>query len=256
MADSQILVVEDERIVATGIRNMLGTLGYSVPAVVDTGEEAIKKAAQMHPDLVLMDIVLKGDMDGIQAAEEIRARFNIPVIYLTAYADEATVQRAKMTAPYGYLLKPFNERELHAAIETALYRHMMEREATSSAENQELERALKDLMKTEGVDAAAVISKDGVMVHFLTTGAIEEISPLSSMVAMMTRTAEKSTRLLKRGEMAEIITKDDSGMVVTEKCGDFILLVAMDESVDMAAIKSQKKRKRDYPGYLVNVWMV
>ncbi|RZN37721.1 MAG: response regulator [Methanophagales archaeon ANME-1-THS] len=245
MVDPQILVVEDERIVATGIRNMLGTLGYRVPAVAASGEEAIKKAAEIQPDLVLMDIVLQGDMDGIQAAEHIRARFNIPVVYLTAYADEATVRRAKMTAPYGYLLKPFNERELHAAIEMALYKHMMEREATPSAENPELEHALRELVKTKGVNAAAVISKDGVMVHFLNTVTPEEISPLSSMAAMMTRMAEKCTRLLKRGEMTEILTKDNRGTVVTEKCGEFILLVAMDESVDMNAIKSQKKRLKE-----------
>ena len=245
MADPQILVVEDEGIVATGIRNMLGTLGYSVPAVVASGEEAVKKAAEMHPDLVLMDIVLKGDMDGIQAAEQIRARFNIPVVYLTAYADETTVKRAKMTAPYGYLLKPFNERELHAAVEMALYKHMMEQEATPSAENLELEHALKELVKIKGVNAAAVISKDGVMVHFLNPVTPEDISPLSSMVAMMTRTAEKCTKLLKRGEMVEIVTTDDSGMVVTERCGEFILLVAMDTIVDMNAIKAQKKRLKD-----------
>jgi len=245
MADPQILVVEDEGIVATGIRNMLKSLGYAVPAVASSGKEALKKAAETHPDLVLMDIVLEGDMDGIQAAEQIRARFNVPVVYLTAYADDATVQRAKMTAPYGYLLKPFNERELHAAVEMALYKYMMEREATPSAKNPELERALKELVKTKGVNAAAVISKDGVMVNFFNTLTPEDISPLSSVVAMMTRTAEKCTRLLKRGEMAEIITKDDSGMVVTEKCGEFILLMAIDKGIDMSAIKSQRKRVKD-----------
>jgi len=245
MADPQILVVEDEAIVAKGIQNMLKSLGYAVSAIASSGKDAIKKAVEKRPDLVLMDIVLEGGMDGIQAAEQIRTRFDIPVVYLTAYADESTVQRAKMTAPYGYLLKPFNERELHAAIEIALYKYMMEREATSSAKNPELERALKELVKTKGVNAAAVISKDGVMVNFFNTLTPEDISPLSSVVAMMTRTADKCTRLLKRGEMAEIISKDDSGMVVTEKCGEFILLVAMDKSVDMNAIKSPRKRVKD-----------
>jgi len=245
MADPQILVVEDEGIVVTGIRNMLKSLGYGVPAVASSGKEALRKAAETHPDLVLMDIVLEGDMDGIQAAERIRARFNIPVVYLTAYADDSTVQRAKMTAPYGYLLKPFNERELHAAIEMALYKHMIEREATPFAKNPKLERALRELVKTKGVNAAAVISKDGVMVHFFNTLSPEELSPLSSVVAMMTRTAEKCIRLLKRGEMAEIITKDESGMIVTEKCGEFIFLLAMDKGIDMNAIKSQRKQVKD-----------
>lgn len=245
MADPQILVVEDERIVATGIRNMLGTLGYRVPAVVASGEEAIKKAAELHPDLVLMDIVLQGEMDGIEAAEQIRRRFNIPVIYLTAYADEATLQRAKLTAPYGYLLKPFNERELHAAIETALYKYMMEREAIVPAENPELEQALRELVKMRGVNAVAVVSKDGVMVHFAAATVTEELSPLSPMVAIMIRAAEKCTRLLKRGEMAEILLRDESGMIALERCGEFILLIALDKGVDMNVLKVQRKRLKE-----------
>ncbi|MBE0517382.1 MAG: response regulator [Methanophagales archaeon] len=245
MADPQILVVEDEGIVATGIRNMLKDLGYTVPAVASSGKDAIKKAAEMRPDLVLMDIVLEGDMDGIEAAEQIRARFDIPVIYLTAYADETTVQRAKMTTPYGYLLKPFNERELHAAIEMALYKHMMEREVASSTENPELDRALKELVKRKGVNAAAVISKDGVMVNFFNTLTPEDVSPLSSVVAMMTRTAEKCTRVLKMGDIVEIRAKTDSGMVVTEKSGGFIFLVAVDKGTDIDAIKLQREQVMD-----------
>ncbi|MFQ5616738.1 MAG: response regulator, partial [Anaerolineales bacterium] len=104
MVKGQILVVEDENIVAMDIQNRLRRLGYAVPAVVSSGEEAIDKAAETHPDLVLMDIKLKGEMDGVAAAEQIRARFGIPAIYLTANADEATLQRAKITQPYGYLL--------------------------------------------------------------------------------------------------------------------------------------------------------
>ncbi|MDI6886385.1 MAG: response regulator [archaeon] len=242
MADPQILVVEDEGIVAAGIRNMLKGLGYTVPAVASSGKDAIKKAAETRPDLVLMDIVLEGDMDGIEAAEQIHARFDIPVIYLTAYADETTVQRAKMTAPYGYLLKPFNERELHAAIEMALYKHMMEREVTSSTENPELDRALKELVKTEGVNAAAVISKDGVMVKFCDSIIPEDLSPLSSVVAMMTRTADRCTKLLKMGELVENITKAEEGVLVLERCGAFIFLTAVDKSVDINALEPQRKR--------------
>jgi CheY-like chemotaxis protein/predicted regulator of Ras-like GTPase activity (Roadblock/LC7/MglB family) len=247
MADPQILVVEDERIVATGIRNMLKGLGYTVPAVASSGKDAIKQAAETRPDLVLMDIVLEGDMDGIAAAEQIRARFDIPVIYLTAYADDATVQRAKMTAPYGYLLKPFNERELHAAIETALYKHMMEREVTpsTSTENPELDRALKELVKREGVNAAAVISKDGMMVNFSNTLTPEDVSPLSSVVAMMTRTAEKCARVLKMGDIVEIRAETAGGMVVAEKSGGFIFLVAVDKGIDIDAIKLQREQVMD-----------
>jgi CheY-like chemotaxis protein len=123
MSSASVLVVEDENIVARDILSMLKDLGYLVAAVASSGEEAIEKAAIKRPDVVLMDIVLKGEVDGVQAAQEIRTRFQIPVIYLTAYADEETLQRAKLTEPFGYILKPFEERELHVAIELALYRH-------------------------------------------------------------------------------------------------------------------------------------
>ncbi len=123
---TRILVVEDESIVAKDIQTTLQTLGYSVPDVVSSGEAAIDRAAASDLDLVLMDIVLKGEMDGIEAAERIYGHFNIPVVYLTAYADDHTLQRAKTTTPFGYILKPFEERELQTAIEIALYRHKME----------------------------------------------------------------------------------------------------------------------------------
>ncbi len=127
-----ILVVEDESIVAADIKRCLQSLGYHVTALVSSGAEALKITQKTHPDLVLMDIVLKGDMDGIQAAETIRSRFDIPVIYLTAYADEKTLQRAKMTEPYGYVLKPIEDRELHSTIEMALYKHKMEKRVRES----------------------------------------------------------------------------------------------------------------------------
>jgi PAS domain S-box-containing protein len=139
MENAKILIVEDEKIVARDIENRLKSFGYAVAAVVSTGEAAIKKAAETLPDLVLMDILLKGDMDGVRAAEQIRTRFNIPVIYLTAYADDKTLQRAKITEPFGYIIKPFEERELRTTIEIALYRHKMERKM------QESEKRYKDL---------------------------------------------------------------------------------------------------------------
>jgi len=126
MAETQILVVENDGASARFIEMTLKSLGYAVPAVISSGEEAIKKAGEMHPDLVLMDIRLKGDMDGVQAAEEIYARFNIPVVYLTAYADNKILQRAKITEPYGYILKPFQQRELHTTIDIALYKHKLD----------------------------------------------------------------------------------------------------------------------------------
>ncbi len=128
MSKINILVVEDEGIVAKDIQNSLRRLGYNVPVTVSSGEEAIIAAEQQHPDLVMMDIMLKGELSGIEAADQIRQRFDIPVIYLTAYADESTLAKAKVTEPYGYIIKPFKEIDLHTTIEMALYKHGKESE--------------------------------------------------------------------------------------------------------------------------------
>ena len=127
-----ILIVEDEGVIALDIRATLGRLGYTVPAAVATGSEAIARVEELRPDLVLMDIHLRGEMDGVEAARAIRDRFGVPVIYLTAFADPATLQRARITEPFGYLLKPFEERELHIVIEMALQRHDLQRRLQES----------------------------------------------------------------------------------------------------------------------------
>jgi len=127
MKGKKVLVVEDENIVAMEIRDRLQDMGYTVTAVVSAGEDSLKKIAETRPDLVLMDIMLKGKLDGVQAAEKIRIQYDIPVIYLSAFADNATLQRAKITEPYGYIMKPFVEKELHTTIEMALYKHKMEK---------------------------------------------------------------------------------------------------------------------------------
>src|SRR5262245_43610924 len=126
-AANRILVVEDQRLIAADIENTLKKLGYIVVDNVSSGEDAISRSDQLRPELVLMDVRLGGEMDGVQAAEIIRDRFNVPVVYLTAYADEETILLAKKTTPFGYLVKPFNERELRATIEIAFYTHRMER---------------------------------------------------------------------------------------------------------------------------------
>lgn len=126
MSKTNILIVEDESIVAKDIQHSLKKLGYTVVGMCSNGEDAIKTAEEMTPDLVLMDIMLKGDMSGIEAADQIRQRMNIPVIYLTAYADESTLNKAKVTEPYGYIIKPFKEIDLHTAIEMAIYKHEKE----------------------------------------------------------------------------------------------------------------------------------
>lgn len=128
MAKTSVLVVEDESIVAKDIQNSLKKLGYSVPSVENSGEDAIDAAGEHRPDLILMDIMLKGEISGIEAAQQIKDRFQIPVIFLTAYADESTLSKAKVTEPYGYIIKPFKEIDLHTSIEMALYKHSKEQE--------------------------------------------------------------------------------------------------------------------------------
>ena len=128
MAKTSILVVEDESIVAKDIQQSLKKLGYSVPSVENSGEDAIDAAGQHKPDLILMDIMLKGEISGIEAAQQIKNRYQIPVIFLTAYADESTLSKAKVTEPYGYIIKPFKEIDLHTSIEMALYKHGKEQE--------------------------------------------------------------------------------------------------------------------------------
>ena len=127
MAKAKILIVEDEAITAKDLQDRLKELGYDAPAIAASGEEAIKKAEEIKPDLVLMDIILKGDMDGIEAAEQIRDRFDIPVVYVTAYIDEERLKKTKITEPYGYIIKPFEDKELRPAIEMALDRHKLEK---------------------------------------------------------------------------------------------------------------------------------
>lgn len=134
MTNTRVLVVEDESIVAMDIRTSLIRLGYDVPAIIYSGEAAIKKTEELLPDLVLMDINLNGKMDGIEAAQQIHDRFNIPVVYLTAYSDEKTLERANVTEPFGYIIKPFEDRELHVAIKIALYKHRTEKKLKENEE--------------------------------------------------------------------------------------------------------------------------
>ena len=126
MDKTKIMIVEDEGIVARDIRNMVMGLGYDATKIISDAKEAIKCAESERPHLVLMDIMLSGETTGVKAADIIYSQLNIPVVYLTAYADETTLQRAKETEPFGYLLKPFEERELKSTIEIALYKFKME----------------------------------------------------------------------------------------------------------------------------------
>jgi PAS domain S-box-containing protein len=154
----RILIVEDQRLIAADLEATLRKLGYLVVGSVASGEEAVAKAAEIAPQLVLMDIRLKGKMSGIEAAQIIRDRHGVPVVFLTAYADEETILRAKTTTPFGYLVKPFNERELRATIEIAFFTHRMDRQLTEERVRREAAEEFKLLV--EGVSDYAIIMLD------------------------------------------------------------------------------------------------
>jgi two-component system, LytTR family, response regulator LytT len=128
MEKLNVFIVEDESIVAKDIQNSLTKLGYNVVGTANNGADALEKISELRPDLVLMDIQIKGNMSGIEVSEKVKERLHIPVIFLTAYADEGTLSRAKITEPYGYILKPFKEIDLHSTIEMAVYKHQKDAE--------------------------------------------------------------------------------------------------------------------------------
>ncbi len=146
---SRILVVEDEAIVAADIQDRLETLGYEVAGWATTGAEALDLARSSRPDLILMDIMLKGPMNGIQAAHLVRIELSLPVIFLTANSDEAVLDQAKISEPFAYLLKPFEERQLRTNIEMALYKSRMERERERLTK--ELQEALATIKTLSGL---------------------------------------------------------------------------------------------------------
>jgi len=152
----KILIVEDQFLVANDIKDNLENLGYEISAIATSGEKAVKKAGEGKTDLVLMDIVLRGEMDGIEAAEIIRSRFDLPVIFLTAYRDPKIFERAKISEPFGYLIKPFEASELHSNVEIALYKHKIEIEKKKAGEERKklihkLKEDLADVKKLSGL---------------------------------------------------------------------------------------------------------
>ena len=153
---TRIMIVEDEAIVAESLHDQLASLGYIVTGMARSGEDALVLMESGQPDLVLMDIMLEGEMDGVETAFRIKERRGIPVIFLTAYSDEDTLQRAKITEPFGYLIKPYKERELHTTIEISLYKHHMERKILNH------ERWLDTLLKSIG-DGIITVGLDGTI---------------------------------------------------------------------------------------------
>jgi DNA-binding NarL/FixJ family response regulator len=149
MTQPTILLVEDEALIAMELADRLTQLAYTVCRHVSTGEDAVRSVEELHPDLVLMDIKLAGKMNGLEAAELIRAKHDIPIVFLSAFSDNELLKQATRAEPYGYLVKPFEERELHSTITMALYRSRMERERAELT--RQLQKALDEIHELRGL---------------------------------------------------------------------------------------------------------
>ncbi len=204
--DVKILIVEDEAIIAFDIQRSLTRLGYVVAGVVASGEHAITKVRTEPLDLVIMDIQLDGKMDGIEAADYIRTHYDIPILYLTTYANDHFLNRAKATGPFGYLLKPFHTKELRIAIEIGLYKHEIETELKETnrrlkkeiGERKQIEKTLQEAKETA---EALNVSKD----KFFSIIAHDLRGPLTSLheISQMT---EKNLDVYSQEKLKEIIS--------------------------------------------------
>lgn len=217
-----IVIVEDEGIVAKDIGRMLDSLDHRVVGVVSSGEAAVEMVEAIRPELVLMDIRLKGDLDGIEAAQRIRSSCDIPVIYMTAHSDEKTLQRAKASKPFGYVLKPIELRELHTTIEIALYRHGLE---------QKLKKSEVWLSTTLQSISEAVVATDvnGCIVFMngtaeLLTGWTQK-EALGISAARIFRLVDEASRAAAENPIEKVLSE---GVVV--EGANHALLIARDES--------------------------
>jgi signal transduction histidine kinase len=200
MKPARILVVEDEQIVAAGLSNRLADLGYEVAGLAAAGEEAVELAERLQPDLVLMDVRLEGPMDGVEAAGRIRFRYGIPVVYLTAYSTKEILERAKVTEPFGYILKPYHDRELHVVIDMALYRHRMELKL------QETEEQFRQAQKMEAVGRlVGGVAHDFSNLLTIIMGGAEVVlrelhpdQPVRPLLANVVSAAERAARLIQQ----------------------------------------------------------
>ncbi len=198
----KIMIVEDENVIALDLQTTLEGLGYSVPVIVDTGEDAIKKAEQEKPDLILMDIMLRGKMDGIEAAGEICSRFPIPVVYLTSFTDGELMERARKTGYFGYILKPYEEKDLNTTIQVALDKYKMEQELRLAKEEAEKSRE-------EAEEANKLKDK------FISLVAHDLKSPFTTILGFMSLIMDDTDPTLntKHREMMERVTSQGKRLV-------------------------------------------
>ncbi|MBN2736745.1 MAG: response regulator [Spirochaetales bacterium] len=215
---ASIMVVEDAYIVAKDLQDSLSELGYYVTGIASTGKEAIQIASQNRPDLILMDVKLKGQMDGIEAAEVIRDFYDIPVIYLTAYVDNHTLERAKRTEPVGYIVKPFKKEELHSTIEMALYKRKMESYLKKREEMMSTTlNSISDVVIT--TDEAGLITYMNPVAEKLSGWTQEEV--ISKNLVEVIRIVDEKTGIPKDNPVQRILTEglsfDISGMILNHK---------------------------------------
>lgn len=218
---ARILIVEDESLVADDLEQRLSKLGYDPVGIVDTGEEAVARGVELRPDLVLMDIRLKGRMDGVEAAGLLRAPHRIPVVFLSSHSDRGTLERAGMSEPFGYLTKPFQERDLHATIEMAIYRHHAEERL------HQLERWLASTLRSIG-DAVIATNKDGRITYLnpaaemLTGWTMSEATgqPWARVFRIATfSTGSPITDLVQRAQDEGIVINLEKTVVLTTQAG-------------------------------------
>lgn len=214
MSEVKILIVEDERIIAEDTKQTLESLKYKVCGIASSGEEAIRIVEDSDPDLILMDIKIKGPMDGIETAEKINHKRDIPLIYVTAYADEETLQRAKITEPYGYILKPIRKNELKIAVEIVLYKHRMEKQL----------RDIELISKQEKLEAVQQLA--GAVAH-------EFNQPLQALMII--------SELLPVDKLAE---REDLAGRISEQVARMSELVNKLENLDTIKTKSYVGRTR------------
>ncbi len=191
---AKLLIAEDEGIIAKDLSVTLKRLGYEVVGIAKSAFDAINKANTLTPNLILMDIMLEGDVSGIEAAEEIQADLDIPIIYLTALADEETIHRAKITEPFGYLLKPFDERSLHSTIEMALYKHdinykLRQRTLELEAEKRKTDSLLHNILPIEIVEEFKLHGKIAPREYKMVTLLFTDFQGFTSISSKMSASA-------------------------------------------------------------------
>ncbi len=247
MTGKKIMIVEDEIIIAEDIKNRLTKLGYVVSSVVSSGEEAIQKTNENKPDLILMDIVFDSKMDGIEAAKNIRSFLDIPVVYLTAYGDEKTLERAKVTEPYGYIIKPFKERELHITIEIALYKHEIEKRLKES--DRMLKKSTQWLIQTiEGIGDAIIVTD--------LEGSIKRMNPIAeSMTGWKQEEVQKKplTNIfnIKSEDIFKKIEDPVKNVIIEDIFYNIILTTKEDKHIPVDIISSSIKDDRENVLFMV-----